>query len=64
VGQTPEEIEREIESTRDALGAKVDALSGQVKEGVEVARSRGVKVVGAIFAIVTAILAAKKLRRR
>jgi len=64
MGQTPEEIEKEIEKTRDALGEKVDHLAGQVKEGVEVARTQGIKVAGAVFAAIAGFLAIKRFRRR
>jgi len=64
MGQTPEEIEAEIEQTREALGKKVDVLSGQVKEGVEVAKKGGMKVAGIVFAAVAAVLAVKRFRNR
>lgn len=64
MGQTPEEIEKDIEATRDALGEKVDHLAGQVKEGVEVARTQGIKLAGAIFAAVAGVLAIKRIRKR
>jgi|GEM_PF-6008620 len=71
MGQTPEEIEKEIAETREALADKVDALAGQVKDGVdqvkdgiEVARSKGLKAVGAAFAALTLILGVKRWRGR
>lgn len=64
MGQTPEEIEKEIEQTREALGEKVDVLASQVKDGVEVARDKGLKIAGAVFAVVVAFLAIKKMRGR
>ncbi|MEO7803020.1 MAG: DUF3618 domain-containing protein [Actinomycetota bacterium] len=62
--ETPEELEREIEQTRDALGEKVDALVGQARMGVDVARSKGVKALGIGFAAVIGILTLKRFRRR
>ena len=64
MGQKPEEIEREIEQTREALGEKVDALSGQVREGVEMARTKGVKVAGAVLGVLAGLWAVRKIRRR
>ncbi len=64
MGQTPEEIEKEIVETREALGEKVDVLAGQVKDGVEVARTKGKKAAAGIFAVVVAFLAIKKMRNR
>lgn len=64
MGQTPEEIEAEIQQTREALGEKVDVLSGQVKEGVEVAKSRGMKFAGMAFAAIAGVLAIKRFRNR
>ena len=62
--QTPEEIAKEIEETREALGEKVDAFSGQLRESVDVAKSKGLKVVGMIAAAVVGILTLKKIRNR
>lgn len=62
--QTPEEIAKEIEETREALGDKVDAFSGQLRESVDVAKSKGLKVVGVIAAAVVGILTLKKIRNR
>lgn len=62
--QTPEELAKEIEETREALGAKVDAFSGQLKESVDVAKSKGLKVAGLIAAAVVGILTLKKIRNR
>ncbi|HVF12874.1 MAG TPA: DUF3618 domain-containing protein [Actinomycetota bacterium] len=62
--QTPEEIAKEIEETREALGDKVDAFSGQLRESVDVAKSKGLKVVGMIAAAVVGILTLKKIRNR
>ncbi|MGH2773111.1 MAG: DUF3618 domain-containing protein [Actinomycetota bacterium] len=64
MGQKPEEIEREIEQTREALGEKVDALSGQVREGVEMARTKGVRVAGAVLGVLAGLWAVRKIRRR
>ena len=58
--QTPEELEREITETREALGEKVDAFSGQLKDGVDAARSKGLKVLGIAAASLAALMAIKK----
>jgi len=58
--QTPEELEREITETRDALGEKVDALTGQVKDGVDAARTNGLKVLGIAAASIAALMVIKK----
>ncbi len=58
--QTPEELEREIAETREALGEKVDAFSGQLKDGVDAARTKGIKVVGITAAVIGALIAIKK----
>lgn len=60
----PEEIRKEIEETRDALGDKVDALAGQLRQGVESARNTGLKVAGVVLAAVVGIITLKRLRRR
>lgn len=60
----PEEIRKEIEETRDALGHKVDALAGQLRHGVESARNTGLKVAGVVLAAVVGIITLKRLRRR
>lgn len=60
----PEEIRKEIEETRDALGHKVDALAGHLRQGVETARNTGLKVAGVVLAAVVGIITLKRLRRR
>ena len=64
MGQEPEAIKKEIEETREALGEKVDALAGQLKEGVETAKTTGTKVGVAILAAVIGVIAIKKIRAR
>lgn len=64
MGQKPEEIVREIEETRDALGDKVDALAVQFRESMDVAKSRGLKVAAILGAAFAGILAIRKFRRR
>ena len=64
MGQTPEEIAKEIEETREALGDKVDALAGQFRESVDVAKNKGMKIAGIIFAAVVGILTLKKIRKK
>lgn len=63
MGETPEDIEREIIQTRDALAEKVDALVGQAKAGVGVARSKGLKALGIGFAAVLGLFTLKRFRR-
>lgn len=58
--QTPEELEREITETREALGEKVDAFTGQLKEGVDVARTKGLRFLGISAAVIAALIAIKK----
>lgn len=58
--QTPEELEREIAETRESLGEKVDAFTGQLKDGVDAARTKGLKVLGIAAASVAALIAVKK----
>lgn len=64
MAEKPEEIEKEIRDTREALGEKVDALAGQIREGVETARKRGLRVAGILVATVAGILTLRRLRRR
>lgn len=64
MGQTPEELAKEIEETREALGDKVDAFSGQLRESVDVAKSKGLKVAGIVAAGIIGILTLKKIRNR
>lgn len=58
--QTPEELEREIIETREALGEKVDAFTGQLKDGVDAARTKGLKVLGISAAVIATLMALKK----
>lgn len=64
MGQTPEEIAKEIEETREALGDKVDALAGQLRDSVDTAKSKGMKIAGIVIAGLVGILTLKKIRRR
>jgi len=64
MGQESEAIKKEIEETREALGEKVDALAGQLKEGVETAKTTGTKVGAAILAAIVGVIAIKKIRAR
>ena len=64
MGQTPEELEKEIVRARKDLAAKVDSLTGQVRSSVESARNRGARLFGIIFAAIVGLLTLRRLRRR
>jgi hypothetical protein len=64
VGKEPEEIKKEIEEARQALGQKVDVLADQLKDGVQTVRTTGLKVGGAVLALVVGFLTIKKIREK
>lgn len=64
MGQEPEEIKKEIEETREALGHKVDALAEQLKDGVQTVRTTGLKVGGTALALIAGILTIRKIRQK
>ena len=64
MGQEPEDIEKEIVETREALGEKVDALTSQLSETAHEVKTKGMKVLGVVAAAVVGILTLKKLRNR
>lgn len=64
MGQEPEEIKKEIEQTREALGEKVDALAGQLMQRVQTVKTTGLKVGGAVLALVVGVLTLKKIKQR
>lgn len=64
MGEDPEETLREIEETREALGEKVDALVGQVREKADAARRNGLRIAGILAAAAVGLITVKKLRNR
>ncbi|MCA1840543.1 MAG: DUF3618 domain-containing protein [Actinomycetota bacterium] len=64
MGQTPEEIEKQIEQTREALGDKIDALTSQLSDTAYEVKTKGIKVLGVAFAAVVGLLTLKRLTRR
>jgi hypothetical protein len=64
MGAGSEEALKEIEQTREALGEKVDALIGQVKETAGTARRTGMKVGLVALGVVAGFLVLKKILDR
>jgi hypothetical protein len=64
MGEGPEETLKEIEETREALGNKIDALTGRIGEATGEAKGRLVKFVSIAGAAIGGILLLKKFRRR
>ena len=64
MGQKPEEILKDIEQTREALGEKIDVLAGQLREGVAEAKSKGARAAGIAVGVIGALLVIRGIVRR
>ena len=64
MGKGSEEALKDIEETREALGQKVDALVGEVRESAGKAKSLGMKVGLVVLGVTVAVLILKRYRNR